>query len=315
MNMTTTTTRADKRTVTKAGRVIVHGRSGTSATFGAVEFVPVPGHEMGKLIGRGRRNLASIQDKSGVVRIEVNDRRGGLELFGGVTQVRAAAALIERQLPRQARRESSASVAVSDVSEPDGLEVGGAGLWLVPAEIRRRKPAPKTAAKLAKAVAAPSAWDFPVLAPAAAAPKPALAADLPTKSQQQAEPQREQPKAWAKPSPQPQPQPVDLSAVQMTGMQALMQLRTLSMLTDSEFAAKVAALYTVVMGPDPAAVPVQAEPTVLTKRQRKRQRDKAVKAAKAAAVAGIASGSRAAERPQLTVLAAAGADGQAVASG
>ena len=61
---------------------------------------------------------------------------------------------------------------------------------------------------------------------------------LPIQSQQQAEPQREQTKAWAEP-PQPQPQPVDLSAVQMTGMQALMQLRTLGMLTDSEFAAKV----------------------------------------------------------------------------
>ena len=142
MNMTTTTTattttRADKRTVTKAGRVIVHGRSGTSATFGAVEFVPVPGHEMGLLIGRGHKNLNSIQAVSGVVRIEVNYRRGGLELFGGVAQVREAAAQIERQLARQARRESSASVAVSYVS----------------------KPAPKTAAQLV-----PSAWDFPALA-------------------------------------------------------------------------------------------------------------------------------------------------------
>ena len=174
-------------------------------------------------------------------------------------------------------------MAVSDVSEPDGLEIGGAGLWLVPAEIRRarQKPAPKTAAKLAKAVAAPSAWDFPVLAPAVAAPEPARTADLPAKSKQEAEPQREQTKAWAEP-PQPQPEPVDLSAVQMTGIQALMHLRTMGMLTASEFAAKFAALYTVVVGPDPAAVPVQAGPTVLTKRQRKRQRDKAAQAAKAA---------------------------------
>ena len=93
--MNTTTRRTDKRTVTKAGRVIVHGRSGTSATFGAVELIPVPGHEMGKLIGRGCNNLASIQARSGMARIEVNDRRGGLELFGGVAKVRAAAVLIE----------------------------------------------------------------------------------------------------------------------------------------------------------------------------------------------------------------------------